>query len=201
MAESQASHVDAEGYSHTFVRGVHPETFASLILEKGVYYNHKSINLNGMNSMKTKIFTLIVWVFGLLLPALSVVGASELPPLDSKPLSVILKSVEEQKLGVIREAEFDHGLWEVKVCDSGPCQKLCIDPISGKEKGRRKSDIGEIPPANATPISMIVQSIEARRLGVIEEVEFDHGSWEIELHKRGRENKLYADPKTGEIRR
>jgi len=151
--------------------------------------------------MKSKIITPILLVFGLLLPAQSVAGTSELPPLDSVPLSAILKSVEEQKLGVIREAEFDHGLWEVKVCDAGACQKLYIDPMSGKEKGRRKSDIGEIPPANAMPISMIVQSIEARRLGVIEEVELDHGFWEIELRKEGRKNKLSADPKTGEIRR
>ncbi len=151
--------------------------------------------------MKSKIITPMLLVFGLLLPALSVAGASELPPLDGIPLSIILKSVEEQKLGVIREADFDHGLWEVKVCDSSACQKLFIDPISGAEKGRRKADIGEMPPANATPISVIVQSIEARRLGVIGEVEFEHGFWEIQLIKEGRKNKLYADPKSGEIKR
>jgi hypothetical protein len=154
-----------------------------------------------MNSMKSKIITPILLVFGLLLPALSVAGASEHPSLDGIPLTVILKSVEEQKLGGIREAEFDHGLWEVEVCNAGACQELHIDPMSGKEKGRTKSDIGEAPPANTMPISMIVHSIEARRLGVIEEVELDHGFWEIELRKEGLKSRLSADPRTGEMRR
>jgi Peptidase propeptide and YPEB domain len=150
--------------------------------------------------MKTKNFILILLVSSLLLAPLSLAGANDLPPMGSKPLSIILRSVEEQKLGVIREAEFDHGLWEVDVCDAGACQELSIDPMSGKEKGRRKSDLGEIPPANAMPISKIVQSIEARRLGVIEEIELEHGFWEIELRKEGRKIKLAVDPNTGQTR-
>jgi Peptidase propeptide and YPEB domain len=150
--------------------------------------------------MKTKNFILILLVSSLLLAPLSLAGANDLPPMGSKPLSIILRSVEEQKLGVIREAEFDHGLWEVDVCDAGACQELSIDPMSGKEKGRRKSDLGEIPPANAMPISKIVQSIEARRLGVIEEIELEHGFWEIELRKEGRKIKLAVDPDTGQTR-
>ena len=150
--------------------------------------------------MKTRNFTIILLVSSLLIAPLSLAGANDLPPTGSKPLSVILKSVEEQKLGVIREAEFDHGLWEVEICNAGACQELYIDPMSGKEKGRRKSDIGEMPPANAMPISMIVQSIEARKLGVIEEIELDHGFWEIELRKEGREIKLVVDPNTGKTR-
>ncbi len=150
--------------------------------------------------MKTKNFTLILLLSSLLLAPLSLAGPNDLPPTGSKPLSVILKSVEEQKLGIIREAEFDHGLWEVKVCEAGACQELYIDPMSGKEKRRKRSDIGEIPPANAMPISKIVQSIEARRLGVIEEIELDHGFWEIELYKEGRKIKLAVDPNTGKTR-
>ena len=145
--------------------------------------------------MKTRNFTIILLVSSLLLAPLSLAGANDLPPMGSKPLSIILRSVEEQKLGVIREAEFDHGLWEVEVCDVGACQELYIDPMSGKEKGRRKSDIGEMPPANAMPISMIVQSIEDSKAGVITEVEFEDGFWEVELRKEGRKIKLNIDPR------
>lgn len=73
----------------------------------------------------------ICMLLGLLLTMLMVVKAEELPSANSKPLSEILKSVEMQKLGVISEAEYDDGLWEVNVCDVVDCQKLYIDPGTG----------------------------------------------------------------------
>ena len=116
---------------------------------------------------------------------LSVAEAGDFPSPGSKPLSAILKSVEEQRLGVITKAEFDDGLWEVKICDVGPCQKLYIDPRSGEEKRRRKTDSDELPPANAMVLSTIIQSLEASALWIITEVKFDDGFWEVELG-RGR---------------
>lgn len=151
--------------------------------------------------MKSKGIPPILLVFGLLLAPLSVAGAGELPSPGSRPLSAILKSVEEQRLGVITEAEFDNGLWEVKICDVGACQKLYIDPRSGEEKRRRKTSPDEMPSANAMLLSTIVQSVEARQLGVITEVDFDDGFWEVELRKDGRKIKLAIDPKSGETRR
>lgn len=47
-------------------------------------------------------------VFGLLLVPLSVAGAGELPSPGGKPLSAIVKSVEEGKVGVIAEAHTAH---------------------------------------------------------------------------------------------
>jgi hypothetical protein len=47
-------------------------------------------------------------VFGLLLVPLSVAGAGELPSPGGKPLSAILKLVEEGKVGVIAEAHTAH---------------------------------------------------------------------------------------------
>jgi hypothetical protein len=90
-------------------------------------------------------------------------------------------------LGVFTSAELDDGWWEVKVCKAGACQKLYIDPTSGAEKRRRQADShDELPPANARPLSAIVQSIEDRGLGAITEVEFDDGFWEVEFRKDGR---------------
>ncbi len=151
--------------------------------------------------MNGNIITPLLVVFGLLLSPLSVAGAAELSPPSGLPLSAILKSLEEQKLGLITGAEFDDGLWEVKLCDASACQKLYIDPKSGEEKRRRKTDPDEIPPANATPLSMIAHSIEARGLGIIREVEFEGGVWEVELRRDGRKIKLAVDPTTAEIRR
>ncbi|MDY0111271.1 MAG: PepSY domain-containing protein [Candidatus Krumholzibacteria bacterium] len=150
--------------------------------------------------MKYKNKLLTGLIFGLLLAPLSA-WAGDLPPTDSKPLSEILLSVEQQRLGVFSEAEFDDGLWELKVCDSGACQKLYIAPRSGDEIRRRRVDLDETPPANAKPISVIVQSVEALGLGVITEVEFDDGFWEIDIHKDRRKTKLIVDPITGETKR
>ncbi|GIL21301.1 MAG: PepSY domain-containing protein [Candidatus Jettenia sp.] len=75
-------------------------------------------------------------------------------------------------------------------------------PKSGKEKRRKTDDSDdELPPANTKPLSAIVQSLEDRNQGVITNVEFDEGLWEVELREDGRKIKLYIDPKTGETRR
>lgn len=140
-------------------------------------------------------------VFGLLLAPLSAAVAGEIPPPGAKPLSVILKSVEDRKLGSISEAEFDDGLWEVKVCSAEACEKLDIDPQTGEEKHRRKKASDEIPPANSRPISTIIESVEGRNSGVVSEVEFDDGFWEVELRKDGRKTRLVLDPMTGNSRR
>ncbi len=150
--------------------------------------------------MKNKSATTIFLVFGLLLSSIAIVQADERPPPNSKPLSLILKSVEEQESGSISEAEFDDGLWEVKVCATDGCQKLYINPKSGKEKRRKRTGSDEIPPANAMALSTIIQSVEARKLGTITDVEFDDGFWDVELLKRGHEIELVIDPMTGEDR-
>lgn len=151
--------------------------------------------------MKSNRILAILSLSGLLLAPLAVAVADELPPPNAKPLSAILKSVESQKLGSISEAEFDDGLWEVKVCAAQACQQLYLDPRTGEEKRRRKTHSDEMPPANSMPISTIIQSVEARGQGTITEIEFDLGSWEVKLRKDKRKIKLVINPMNGEIRR
>lgn len=151
--------------------------------------------------MKSNSIFTILSALGLLLAPLSGAGADELPPPGSKPLSAILKSVEDRRVGSISEVEFDDGLWEVRVCDAQACQELYLDPQTGEERRRTKQDSDELPPANSMAISAIIQSVEARGLGAVTEVDFDEGSWKVELRKDGQEIKLYIDPMTGETRR
>jgi hypothetical protein len=151
--------------------------------------------------MKHRYFPGFSALFALSLLFAPAASAGDIPPPGSRPLSSILSAVEAQKLGSISEAEFDDGRWEVKVCQAGACQKLYIDPRTGKETRRRKTDSDDVPPPNAIPLSKIVQSVEARGLGIITEVEFDDGYWEVELRKDGRKIKLVLDPLTGEARR
>lgn len=151
--------------------------------------------------MKNKNIITILAVLGLLLTQLSDGSAGELPQPGGKPLSAILKSVEEQRLGSITEAEFDDGYWEVKICGPGACRKLYLDPRTGEEKRRSKTDSDEMPPPGSMSISAIIQSVEARGLGTITEVEFDDGLWQVELRRDDRKIKLAIDPMTGESTR
>lgn len=123
--------------------------------------------------------------------------ADKLPPPKAKPLSSILMAVENQNIGQIIEAEFDDGLWEVKTCQVQNYQKIYLDPVTGQEQRPRKSK-NKVPPANALPLSSIVQTIEDRKLGSIIEVEFDDELWKIKLRKDGREIKMSVNPMTGQ---
>ena len=123
--------------------------------------------------------------------------AGETPPADSKPLSDILLALEAREVGTIAEAEFDDGLWEVKVLKEKAWHKLYIDPKTGAENRRRGTGSEELPPANALALSKIVKSVEALNLGTISEVELEDGRWEVELRNAGRKVKLYMKPLAG----
>lgn len=138
--------------------------------------------------------------FGLLSSVLARAVADELPPADAKPLSEILKQVEDRDLGRICEAEFDDGAWEVKVCSDAGCQKLYLDPRTGEERRRRATRVDERPPANARAVSVIVRSVEAQKLGVITEVEFEYGRWELKVRAADRKIKLYLDPRADDAK-
>lgn len=151
-----------------------------------------------MQTTRTKTAPLLLSL--LFCPLTVALASQELPPPDSKPLSLILKAVEEQKLGSIAEAEFDDGLWEVKVCAAATCQKLYIDPKSGAETRRKPTEPDDLPPADSVALSTITQSVESRQLGTITDVDFDYGLWKVKLLKDGRKIKLRIDPQTGKER-
>jgi len=57
----------------------------------------------------------------------------ETPPANAKPLSVIIKSVEDRHYGAITEVEFDDGKWEIEVHQAGGREKeIHVDAISGQ---------------------------------------------------------------------
>jgi uncharacterized membrane protein YkoI len=136
---------------------------------------------------------------GLLLAGATVVMAG-MPPKDSKPLSEILKMVEGQKAGVIFEAEFDHGLWEVEVYKNNTEITFYLDPKSGKESRRSESNDrpSELPPQDGKPLSEIVKAVESETGGVVTDVEFDDGFWEVTVSKDGRKMKMDLDPRSGQ---
>ena len=57
----------------------------------------------------------------------------ETPPPNAKPLSTIIKTVEDRKYGTITEVEFDDGKWEIEVHQAGGKEKeIYVDAISGQ---------------------------------------------------------------------
>lgn len=131
--------------------------------------------------------------------AVRVAVADDAPPAGAKPLSTILQELEEKNVGVIVSVEFDDGMWEVKTCKDGACQKRYLDTASGEEKRVKLQKWDDaLPPADGKKLSEIVRAVEARGLGNVEEIEFDDGYWEIELRKDGEEIEIKIDARTGE---
>jgi uncharacterized membrane protein YkoI len=138
----------------------------------------------------------------LLLSAVTAARAGEAPPTDGKPVSEILKSVEGQNAGAVTGVEFDDGLWEVEVNKDGKAATLYIDPKTAAVN-RRQDDADAddaLPPQDGKPLSEIAKSVEDQQAGVITEIEFDDGSWEVEVSKDGKKVKLDVDPRTGKSR-
>ena len=66
--------------------------------------------------------------------------ASEMPPNDAKPLSEIVRTLEEQGYSPFVDIEFEDGQWEVKAYKEGVKRKLKIDPVSGEIVLDRKDE-------------------------------------------------------------
>jgi hypothetical protein len=57
----------------------------------------------------------------------------ETPPANAKPLSAIIKTVEDHGYKVITEVEFEDGKWEIEVHQAGGKEiELHVDAISGQ---------------------------------------------------------------------
>ncbi len=139
---------------------------------------------------------------GLLVVGLAAAQAGDVPPRDGKPLVEIVATLENEQIGAITAIEFDDGFWEAEVHQDGRETDLTIDPQTGKITRRTPdTDIREeLPPANGMPLSAILRTLTKQDVGVITEVEFDDGVWEVEVRQNGRERKLRLEPLTGKPR-
>lgn len=56
----------------------------------------------------------------------------ELPPPNARPLSEIIRTLEESGYRQITEVEFERGKWEIEARDAGGEEReLHVDPVSG----------------------------------------------------------------------
>lgn len=57
----------------------------------------------------------------------------ETPPANAKPLSGIIKAVEDRHYGTITEVEFEDGKWEIEVHQAGGKEmEIHVDAITGE---------------------------------------------------------------------
>jgi hypothetical protein len=89
--------------------------------------------------MKSILVAGIVAAFSL---ASALAMADEKPPPNAKPLSTIVKHLEQMHYTPITEIEFDDGHWEADAYKNGQKHDIHIDPVSGKIISNRidKSD-------------------------------------------------------------
>jgi hypothetical protein len=66
--------------------------------------------------------------------------ASDMPPKNAKPISEIVRTLQEQGYSPFVDIEFEDGKWRVKAYKEGVKRELKIDPVSGKIVSDRKDD-------------------------------------------------------------
>jgi uncharacterized membrane protein YkoI len=126
----------------------------------------------------------------------SIARTSGAPVSDGVSLSSILEKVEAEQIGVVIEAEHEHGKWEIESCKPDGCTDIKFDAKTGAELKRKseKSD-DALPPEGAKPLSEIVKIFEDHHYPITE-IEFEDGVWEVYWIKDGRKVKSYLDPMT-----
>lgn len=121
------------------------------------------------------------------------------PPADAAPVSRIVAALVQREPGAIVTAiEFDDNAWEADARLGDAWWTIDLSPKDGAEVRRRKTDAAdELPPQNAKPLAEVLAALESEGVGVIEEVEFDDGLWNVEARKNGRKTTVKVDPVTG----
>lgn len=59
---------------------------------------------------------------------------------------------------------------------------------------------GEVPPPGSKPLSKILQSVEEQKSGVVAEVEFEDGLWEVTVCEADACEELHIDPESGGVK-
>jgi uncharacterized membrane protein YkoI len=84
--------------------------------------------------------TLIISILFSLTFLLQASIAAEMPPQNAKPLSEIVRILEEQGYSPIVDIEFDDARWEVEAYNEGVKRELRVDPASGQIISDRKDN-------------------------------------------------------------
>lgn len=118
---------------------------------------------------------------------------------EAKPLVDIVKSLEEADYGPIVEVDFDDGVWEVEAFKGDIAYELAIDPQSGEVLSEHRDEADAKPPAKAKSLSEILTALDKAGYTDVDDISFDHRTWEIEVRREGMKRELRVDPLSGEV--
>jgi hypothetical protein len=129
-------------------------------------------------------------------------SAGERPPENAKPLSEIVKTIEDQGYLPVTDISMDDRKWEVEAYKNGKARDLRVDPITARINSDRSDNddrTGERPPENAMPLSEILKIVEDQGYFPITDASMDYGIWKIDAYKNGEARELRVDPITAQI--
>lgn len=121
---------------------------------------------------------------------------------DGKALSMIeiVLRLEHNGYGPFTELSMDDGHWEAEVRKQVESLELTVDPISGKVLSHHRDDAKRTPPADAMPLSALLQSIsESGSYKQFNEVSFEHRNWDVEAYKDVQKPELHVDPMNAKV--
>ncbi len=91
--------------------------------------------------MKKKLISAVfVSLVGVATFGLHQASAGERPPAGAKPLSAIVKSLEDQGYSPVTEASMDNGVWEIEAYKNGQARELRVNPATAKIISERAED-------------------------------------------------------------
>ena len=88
--------------------------------------------------MRRRLFA-VAALSPIVLSATPATAAVARPPADAKPLSEIVKSLEDAGFAPIVEVEFRAGRWHVEAYKDGQKRDLRVHPVSGEITSNRRS--------------------------------------------------------------
>ncbi|HQQ32490.1 MAG TPA: PepSY domain-containing protein [Methylophilus sp.] len=146
------------------------------------------------NHTKTLIGVFLSGLVGLSLHSNARTGEAQKE--ESVLLSGLVEKVAAENIGVVSEAEYEKGRWEIEACTATSCVDIKFDAKTGTEIKRKteKSD-DALPPDNARPLAEIVKTFEEHHYQITE-IEFEDGVSEVYWIKDDRKVKSWLDPVT-----
>ncbi|TWT65148.1 PepSY domain-containing protein [Allorhodopirellula solitaria] len=133
-----------------------------------------------------------------LLPVGHVIGQTATR--QPKPIVEIVKGLEADGYGPFNEVSMDHQNWEVEAIKDRVSYELTVDAKTGEVLGQHRDDPDTQPPANAMPLSKVLQKIiENTAYDEIDEVSFERRYWEVEVYQDLQQHELHVDPVTARI--
>lgn len=90
-------------------------------------------------------------------------------------------------------------MWEVEAYKGETAIELSVNPKTGEVVSEHPDDGDTKPPADALPLSTIIERLEKAGYSDVSDLSFEHQSWEVEATRESKKRELRVDPKSGEV--